>query len=138
RMDFDLLGAHLWDRPDWCPALRLSFEVIQLFFRDRRTRSTESDMNDFSRMLSVPYVDVFTADAAKRDYLRTLREGKQSRLRRCRSAVAWLAAPLHDRPRGTTCRRRVSYQADGPAPTRARSSPVAQGDRSPLVRRCSP
>lgn len=83
RMDFDLLGAHLWDRPDWCPAQRLSFGVIQLFFRDRRTRSTESDMNDFSRMLSVPYVDVFSADAAKRDYLRTLREGKQSRLRGC-------------------------------------------------------
>jgi len=82
-MDFGLLGAHLWDHPDWCPALRLSFEAIQLFFRDRQTGSTESDMNDFTRMLSVPYVDVFTADAAKRDYLRTLRLGKQSRLRGC-------------------------------------------------------
>jgi hypothetical protein len=83
RMDFDLFGAHLWKCPDWCPALRLVFEVIQLFFRDRQTRSTESDMNDFARMLSVPYVDVFTTDASKRDYLRTLRLGKQSRLRAC-------------------------------------------------------
>jgi hypothetical protein len=40
-------------------------------------------MNDFTRMLSVPYVDVFTADGAKRDYLRTLRLGKHSRLGGC-------------------------------------------------------
>jgi hypothetical protein len=83
HMDYDRLGADLWDRPDWCPALRLSFEVVHQFFRDLGTRPTVSDMIDFTRMLSVPYVDVFTTDAAKRDYLRGLRAGKQSRLRRC-------------------------------------------------------
>jgi hypothetical protein len=82
-IDYDRLGAHLWDRPDWCPALRLSFEVVHQFFRDRGTRPTRSDMIDFTRLLSVPYVDVFTTDAAKRDYLRGLREGKRSRLRGC-------------------------------------------------------
>jgi hypothetical protein len=82
-MDYDRFGADIWDRPDWCPALRLSFEVVHQFFRDQGTKPTISDMIDFTRMLSVPYVDVFTTDAAKRDYLRGLREGKRSRLRGC-------------------------------------------------------
>lgn len=82
-MDYDRLGAHLWDHPDWCPALRLSFEIVHQFFRDQGTKPTISDMIDFTRMLSVPYVNVFTTDAAKRAYLRGLREGKRSRLRGC-------------------------------------------------------
>lgn len=62
----------LWDRPDWCPATRLSFESCHTFIRDKGTHPTVSDVNDFTRLMALPYVDIFTADSAKRDLLRKL------------------------------------------------------------------
>jgi hypothetical protein len=75
---------HLWARPDWCPAARLSFEVAQLFQADTATRGRSSDIEDLVRIKAVPYVDSFVADASKRSYLNTLKAGKRnSRLREC-------------------------------------------------------
>jgi hypothetical protein len=75
---------HLWARPDWCPAARLSFEAAQLFQADTTTRGRSSDIEDLVRIKAVPYVDLFVADASKRSYLNTLKAGKRnSRLREC-------------------------------------------------------
>lgn len=64
----------LWDRPDWCPAARVSFESYHTFVREKGTSPSVSDVNDFTRLMALPYVDVFTADRAKRDLLRRLEE----------------------------------------------------------------
>ncbi len=64
----------LWDQPDWCPSARLSFESYHTFVRDKGTYPTVSDVNDFTRLMALPYVDVFTADGAMRDLLRRLEE----------------------------------------------------------------
>lgn len=64
----------LWGQPDWCPATRLSFESYHTFVRDKGTHPTVNDVNDFTRFMALPYVDVFTADTAKRDLLRKLEE----------------------------------------------------------------
>lgn len=64
----------LWSQPDWCPAARLSFESYHTFVRDKGTYPTVNDVNDFTRIMALPYVDVFTADGAKRDLLRKLKE----------------------------------------------------------------
>lgn len=71
RSSNEFLDA-LWSQPDWCPAARLSFESYHTFVRDRGTHPTVNDVNDFTRLMSLPYVDVFTADGAKRDLLRRL------------------------------------------------------------------
>jgi len=64
----------LWSQPDWSPATRLSFEAYHTFVRDRGTNPTVNDVNDLIRLMALPYVDVFTADGAKRDLLRRLQE----------------------------------------------------------------
>src|SRR5207249_9636765 len=64
----------LWNQPDWCPAARLSFEAYHIFVLDRGTNPTVNDVNDFTRLMAAPYVDIFTADGAKRDLLRRLQE----------------------------------------------------------------
>lgn len=64
----------LWSEPDWAPATRLKFEAYHTFVRDRGTNPTVNDVHDFSHFTALPYVDVFTADSAKRDLLRRLRE----------------------------------------------------------------
>ena len=64
----------LWGQPDWCPATRLSFEAYHTFVRDRGTNPTVNDVNDFTRLMALPYVDAFTADGGKRDLLRRLQE----------------------------------------------------------------
>lgn len=71
RCNREFLAA-LWNRPDWCPAARLSFEAYHTFVRDRETQPTVNDANDLTRLMALPYVDVFTADSAKRDLLRRL------------------------------------------------------------------
>ena len=42
--------------------------------RDRGTNPTVNDVNDFTRLMALPYVDAFTADGGKRDLLRRLQE----------------------------------------------------------------
>lgn len=64
----------LWSRPDWSPATRLGFEAYHTFVRDRGTHPTVNDVNDFTRLIALPYVDIFTADGPKRDLLRRLEE----------------------------------------------------------------
>ena len=73
RSSREFLDA-LWSQPDWCPAARLSFESYHTFVRDRGTYPKVNDVNDFTRLTALPYVDVFTADGAKRDLLRRLEE----------------------------------------------------------------
>lgn len=73
RSSRELLDC-LWSQPDWSPATRLSFEAYHTFVRDRGTNPTVNDVNDFTRVMALPYVDVFTADGAKRDLLRRLQE----------------------------------------------------------------
>jgi len=74
RAGHDVLD-YLWNQPDSSPASRLSFEAYHTFVRDRRTYPTVNDVNDFTRLMALPYVGVFTADGAKRDLLRRL-QGK--------------------------------------------------------------
>ena len=64
----------LWSQPDWSPATRLGFEAYHTFVRDRGTHPTVNDVNDFTRLIALPYIDVFTADGPKRDLLRRLEE----------------------------------------------------------------
>jgi hypothetical protein len=95
-INLDHFADHLWDQPEWCPATRLSFEAVQLLFRDAATKPQTADLNDFVPLKSIPYVNVFTTDGAKRDYLRTLREGRQSRLRNCAYWSCVIAADLDE------------------------------------------
>lgn len=65
---------YLWSHPDWSPATRFTFEAYHTLVRDRGTNPTVNDVNDFTRLMALPYVDVFTADGAKRDLLRRLQK----------------------------------------------------------------
>lgn len=79
----DEFAAAVWTHPEWCGGSRLQFEVQWAFARDVQTTPTASDTMDFARMLHIPYVDVFTTDNSKREYLSQLARGRASRLHGC-------------------------------------------------------
>lgn len=69
----DRFLEHVWKSPDWAPATQLQFEVFQTLLADRATKPRPSDLEDFTLVLVLPYVALFTTDKAKRDYLRRIR-----------------------------------------------------------------
>jgi hypothetical protein len=82
-VDLDAFADAVWAHPDWCEGTRLQFEVQHVLERDRQTDPTSSDPMDLTRIMHVPYVDGFTCDNSKREYLNQLARGRNSRLGAC-------------------------------------------------------
>jgi hypothetical protein len=74
-------AAHVRGYLDWCPSTRLSFGAWHVSVYDARSRPRDSDLDDLTRLLEVPYVDVFTCDGARRDQLKRLRQSDRYGLR---------------------------------------------------------
>ena len=53
------------------PATRLRLQVRQLLERSRKTRAQASDTEDINHLAALPYVDIFFADAATHDRVRS-------------------------------------------------------------------
>jgi hypothetical protein len=93
----DAFAEHLWGLPCWCPGLWVTFATRYVLVRDRQTAVVPSDVTDLSRLCSIPYVDVFTCDNSKRDYLRRLSTRPHFRLKEC---ACWIRCKiLSDLPR---------------------------------------
>jgi hypothetical protein len=60
----------VYESPLRCPGVRLAFETLHRFRRNRQARPRASDVIDLVRMAAVPYVDFFITDSAMSDYCR--------------------------------------------------------------------
>jgi len=58
----------IYRSPSRCPGIRLKYEVYHLIRRNVAAKVRPSDIVDLARIASIPYVDIFIADAAMRAY----------------------------------------------------------------------
>ena len=58
----------MYESPSRCPGVRLSYETLHRFRRNRQDRPEASDIIDLVRIAAVPYVDFFITDSAMTDY----------------------------------------------------------------------
>lgn len=59
---FREVAEHIHNRPDWCPSLRLQFEVFHSVAEEVGDQLDEGDIWDFAHVQALPYVDFLTTD----------------------------------------------------------------------------
>lgn len=64
----------VYESPQRCPGVRLTYETQHRFRRDRGARAKASDLIDLARIHAVPYVDFFVTDSAMMEYCRQAAE----------------------------------------------------------------
>lgn len=70
RNFFRAVAEHVSRHPDWCPALRLVFEMFHALVDNMGDQLEDGDLGDLSHAYAVPYVDLFSADRRITDYFR--------------------------------------------------------------------
>lgn len=66
---FGRLGEHVADRPDWCPAVRLGFEMFHALVDNVGDKLDDGDLLDMSHTKALPYVDLLCMDRRISDYV---------------------------------------------------------------------
>jgi len=64
------LARWVYESPDRCPGIRLQYEAHHQFRRDKRSRTSASDIIDLIRTPAVPCVDFFITDKRMMGYCR--------------------------------------------------------------------
>lgn len=59
----------VYDNPDRCPSIRLSYEVWHQIVKNKGDRLRDSDMEDFQHLICLPYVDFITLDRRMHRYV---------------------------------------------------------------------
>ena len=54
------LSDWVYDSPDRCPSIRLSYEVWHQIVKNKTDRLKDSDMEDYHPLICLPYVDFIT------------------------------------------------------------------------------
>jgi hypothetical protein len=60
----------VYESPSRCPGVRLAFETLHRFRRNRQAKPKASDLIDLARIAAAPYMDFFITDSAMSDYCR--------------------------------------------------------------------
>lgn len=59
----------IYDSPNRCPSMRLSYEVWHQIVKNKGDRLAVSDMEDYQHMICLPYVDLITLDRRMHHYV---------------------------------------------------------------------
>lgn len=59
----------IYDSPDRCPSIRLSYEVWHQIVKNKGDRLKDSDMEDYQHLICLPYVDFITLDRRMHRYV---------------------------------------------------------------------
>jgi len=59
----------IYDNPNRCPSIRLSYEVWHEIVKNKGDRLADSDMEDYQHLICLPYVDLITLDRRMQHYV---------------------------------------------------------------------